>query len=93
MRLDAQGRWRPFADVPAPIEINPNAMVVTSTHVFAGTLSRGLLVYDRQAERWTTFETGLPSMNVTALAVDSEALYVGTDNGIVRIMGQTFSHL
>jgi ligand-binding sensor domain-containing protein len=50
-------------------------------------------VYDRQAERWTTFETGLPSMNVTALAVDSEALYVGTDNGIVRIMGQTFSHL
>ena len=29
--------------------------------------------------------TGLPSLNVTAIATDADALYVGTDNGIVRI--------
>ncbi len=84
-RLDAKGRWQRFADLTGPIEINPNAMAVTKTHVFAGTLSRGLLKFDRQAQRWTTIEAGLPSMNVTALAAAGEHLYVGTDNGLVRI--------
>jgi ligand-binding sensor domain-containing protein len=84
-RLDAQGRWQRFADVTGSIEINPNAMAVTGTHVFAGTLSRGLLAFDRRTERWTTIESGLPSMNVTALAADGDHLYVGTDNGLARI--------
>jgi ligand-binding sensor domain-containing protein len=84
-RLDAKGRWHRFADVTDPIEINLNAMAVTETHVFAGTLSKGLLAFDRGARRWTTIEAGLPSMNVTALAADRDHLYVGTDNGLVRI--------
>lgn len=84
-RLDTKGGWHRFADVTAPIEINPNAMAVTTTHVFAGTLSRGLLAFDRRAQRWDAIESGLPSMNVTALAPDQDHLYVGTDNGVVRI--------
>jgi ligand-binding sensor domain-containing protein len=84
-RLDAKGHWQRFADLSGPIEINPNAMAVTKTHVFAGTLSRGLLAFDRQAQRWTAIESGLPSMNVTALAADRDHLFVGTDNGLVRI--------
>jgi len=84
-RLDANGRWQRFGDLTGPVEINPNAMAVTDTHVFAGTLSRGLLVFDRQAQRWTAVEAGLPSLNVTALAPDRGRLYVGTDNGLVRI--------
>jgi ligand-binding sensor domain-containing protein len=84
-RLDSKGRWHRFADAAEAIEINPNAMVVTDTHVFAGTLSRGLLSFDRGAQRWTAREAGLPSMNVTALAADRDHLYVGTDNGLVRI--------
>ena len=84
-RLDAKGRWQRFADLTGSIEINPNAMAVTDKHVFAGTLSRGLLVFDRHAQRWTTLESGLPSLNVTALAADGSHLYVGTDNGVVRI--------
>jgi ligand-binding sensor domain-containing protein len=84
-RLDTKGVWRRFSDLTGPIEVNPNAMAVTETHVFAGTLSRGLLMFDRHAQRWTTFETGLPSINVTALAADGDHLYVGTDNGLVRI--------
>jgi len=51
----------------------------------AGTLSKGLLTFDRQSRRWTATATGLPSMNVTALAADRDRLYVGTDNGLVRI--------
>ena len=84
-RLDAAGRWRRFEDLTGPIEINPNAMAVTDSHVFAGTLSRGLLIFDRRTQRWTARESGLPSLNVTALAVDHDHLYVGTDNGLVRI--------
>lgn len=84
-RLDAKGRWNRFTDLSGPIEINPNAMAVTGTHVFAGTLSNGLLAFDRRSQRWTAVEAGLPSTNVTALAVDREHLYVGTDNGLVRI--------
>jgi ligand-binding sensor domain-containing protein len=84
-RLDARGVWRRFSDLTGPIEVNPNAMAVTERHVFAGTLSRGLLVFDRHAQRWTAVENGLPSINVTALAADGDRLYVGTDNGLVRI--------
>jgi ligand-binding sensor domain-containing protein len=86
-RLDSMGVWRGFTDLTGPIEINPNALVATGTHVFAGTLSKGLLVYDRQRRRWTTFDAGLPSMNVTALAADGDILYIGTDNGVVRAKG------
>jgi ligand-binding sensor domain-containing protein len=84
-RLDAKGHWQRFSDLNGPIEVNPNAMAVTDSHVFAGTLSRGLLAFDRHTQRWTTIESGLPSMNVTALAADGDHLFVGTDNGLVRI--------
>ena len=84
-RLDARGVWRRFPDLIGPIEINPNAMAVTETHVFAGTLSRGLLVFDRRTQRWAALEAGLPSTNVTALAADGDHLYVGTDNGLVHV--------
>ena len=65
-------------------------MVVTDTHVFAGTMSRGLLVYDRRSGRWNAFDEGLPSRNVTALASDRQHVYVGTDNGVVRISAHRF---
>ena len=77
----AKGRWKRFTDLTGPIEINPNAMAVTGTHVFAGTLSKGLLAFDRRTERWTTIESGLPSMNVTALAADGDHLGRGLPLG------------
>ena len=40
-RLDAKGVWQRFADLNGPIEINPNAMAVTDTHVFAGSSREG----------------------------------------------------
>jgi ligand-binding sensor domain-containing protein len=38
--------------------------------------------------RWTTVNEGLPSLNITALAQDNGYIYVGTDNGLVRIQEQ-----
>jgi ligand-binding sensor domain-containing protein len=83
--LDAAGHITPMS-TPAPAAvINPNAMLTTSRHVFAGTLDNGLLVYDLASQRWSEVIAGLPSRNVTALAERNGELYVGTENGIVRI--------
>jgi hypothetical protein len=83
--LDRSGHFRSFAAATAPVEVNPNAMLVTERHVFAGTLGNGLYVYDRGSARWSIVTTGLPSDNVTALAESNGYIYVGTDNGLVRV--------
>ncbi len=86
--LDRSGRFHSFEKATGPFEVNPNAMLVTSRHVFAGTLGNGLYVYDRESGRWSTFQAGLPSFNVTALTESNGYIYVGTDNGLVRIQEQ-----
>ena len=60
-------------------------MLVTSDHILAGTLGRGVMVYSRRTQRWKTIATGLPSLNVTAFAAQGQTLYIGTDNGLVKI--------
>jgi ligand-binding sensor domain-containing protein len=85
MRLTPSGAWEQFDDLRTAAVINPNAMLTTDAHVYAGTLGGGLLVYDRDKGRWRASATGLPSMNITALAANGGNLYVGTDNGLVRI--------
>jgi ligand-binding sensor domain-containing protein len=86
--LDRSGHFHSFEKVSGPFEINPNAMLVTPSHVFAGTLGNGLYVYERQSDRWFAVEQGLPSANVTALALVNGYLYIGTDNGLVRVQEQ-----
>jgi ligand-binding sensor domain-containing protein len=88
LKLDHSGRFQTFERATAPFEINPNAMLVTAQHVFAGSLGKGLYVYDRDAARWTVITDGLPSLNVTALAESNGTIYAGTDNGLVRILEQ-----
>ena len=85
MQLDATGHITAIEGATRPSVINPNAMLVTPQHVFAGSLSDGLFVYNRAADRWSRITAGLPSLNVTALAQHDGQLYVGTDNGIVHI--------
>jgi len=86
--LDGAGRFRSFEKATGDMVVNPNAMLVTPKHVFAGTLGNGLYVFDRETLRWTRVNDGLPSLNVTALAQDKGYIYVGTDNGLVRIQEQ-----
>jgi ligand-binding sensor domain-containing protein len=88
MGLDRSGRFHAFEKATGEMEINPNAMLVTAQHVFAGTLGNGLYVYDRDKGRWSVIREGLPSENVTALAATKDYIYVGTDNGLARIQEQ-----
>jgi ligand-binding sensor domain-containing protein len=87
--LDAAGNFRSYELATAPMDINPNAMLVTPRHVFAGTLGKGLYIYDREKSRWSAINEGLPSLNVTALAASEGTIYVGTDNGLVRVQEET----
>jgi hypothetical protein len=88
VRLLANGHFEPFDIATGKFEVYPNAMLATDDHVLAGTLSKGLYVYNRRTNRWSVITEGLPSLNVTALAAGKGFIYVGTDNGLVRIPEQ-----
>jgi ligand-binding sensor domain-containing protein len=85
VRLDESGKFHSYEIATADFDVNPNAMLVTDHHVYAGSLGQGLFVYDRDSDRWSNITTGLPSENVTALAQDNGYIYIGTDNGLVRV--------
>jgi len=86
--LDTAGHFHAFETASGALEINPNAMVVTPGYVLAGSLGQGLYVYDRQTQRWSVIRNGLPSLNVTAFAAANGYVFIGTDNGLVRIPEQ-----
>jgi ligand-binding sensor domain-containing protein len=88
LSLDQSGHFHTFETASGKFEVNPNAMLVTANYVLAGTLGKGLYVYDRHSERWSILSQGLPSANVTALATRDGYIYIGTDNGLVRIPEQ-----
>jgi hypothetical protein len=43
------------------------------------------MVGDATGTRWGRVTAGLPSLNVTALAIHNGVVYVGTENGLVKI--------
>jgi len=88
LRLDASGKFHTMETGSGDFEVNPNAMLVTPNLVLAGTLGQGLYVLDRRSDRWSIVRDGLPSLNVTAMAEAGGYLYIGTDNGLVRIPEQ-----
>jgi hypothetical protein len=86
--IDRTGRITPVdlpAGVPHDLIINPNALYATPTHLYAGTLAHGMLAYNLATQSWTNITQGLPSLNVTAFAARAGTLYIGTENGLVRI--------
>jgi ligand-binding sensor domain-containing protein len=84
MRLDPSGRWTGFPDLRPAFDVNPNAMAQTADALYVGSLGEGMWVYSKPTERWINVNTGLPSLNVTAVAVGNGYVYAGTDNGLVR---------
>jgi ligand-binding sensor domain-containing protein len=85
MRLSADGSVTPTEATLAGVVVNPTAMAADGRLTLAGTLGRGLLVGDATGTRWKTITAGLPSLNVTALVIHNGVVYVGTENGLVKI--------
>jgi|GEM_PF-323291 ligand-binding sensor domain-containing protein len=90
VRLASTGarRFEDFEIATGNFEVYPNAMLTTDHHILAGTMGKGLYSYNRSNNRWTVITQGLPSLTVTALAAGNGTIYVGTDNGLVRILEQ-----
>jgi len=87
-RMDASGNFEASDGAGGDLVINPNAMLATGGVILAGTMGRGLYVMDRKSGRWCPMTEGLPSLNVTALTAANGFVYVGTDNGLLRIPEQ-----
>jgi ligand-binding sensor domain-containing protein len=85
LRLAADGSVTPTEATRQGVVVNPTAMVADGRIVLAGTLGEGLLVGDATGMRWKTVTAGLPSLNVSALAIRNGVVYVGTENGLVKI--------
>jgi ligand-binding sensor domain-containing protein len=85
MRLGADGSVTPTEATIPGLVVNPTAIVADGRLVLAGTLGQGLMVGDATGTRWRTVTAGLPSLNVTALAIHNGIVYVGTENGLVKI--------
>jgi ligand-binding sensor domain-containing protein len=84
LRFDGT-QWHGFPDLLESFEVNPNALAVSDAAVYAGTLGRGLAIYNRASSRWAFHLVGLPSSNVSAVTAAGGYLYIGTDNGLVRV--------
>ena len=85
LRLEADGTVTATEATGQGVVVNPTAMAADGRLVLAGTLGKGLLVGDRLGMRWKTVTAGLPSLNVTALAIRDGVVYVGTESGLVKI--------
>jgi ligand-binding sensor domain-containing protein len=85
MRLGADGSVTATEATRDGVVVNPTAMAADGRLTLAGTLGRGLMVGDATGTRWKTITAGLPSLNVTALAIHNGVVYVGTENGLVKI--------
>jgi len=91
MLMNSRFEMRAFREFAGKrVEINQNAMLATKNCIYAGTAGQGLAFLPAGQQRWHLWETGLPSANVTALASDGENLYIGTDNGLIRLPERTF---
>jgi len=82
-RTDA-GRWEPFTETEG-LAVSPGALVVVDGRAWAGTDAGGLWRQTRDGARFERVRVPLPSTRVTALLPDAEGLWVGTDQGLVRL--------
>jgi len=88
--VEGDAEWTDYRELIGQFEVNPNAMAVDSQRLYAGTLDRGIQVYNGSQGRWQVVREGLPSQNVTAFAFTSDRVLAGTDRGVVEIRKDAF---
>ncbi len=74
-----------FASLIGKFSVNPNAMHFDGERLHVGTLDQGVRILDVRQETWSRFTQGLGPNNVTAITSDAQAIYFGTDHGLMRI--------
>lgn len=77
-------RWEPFSET-ARLEVSPGALATLDGRAWAGTDAEGLWRQTRDGTRFERVRAALPSSRVTALLAEPGVLWVGTDQGVVRL--------
>lgn len=67
------------------LKVNPGCVMAVAGAIYAGSDDRGLFCLERGASRFEPVRVPLPSARITALHATSDALWVGTDQGLARL--------
>jgi ligand-binding sensor domain-containing protein len=78
------GTWRAFPET-ATLKINTGCLVAAGGRVYAGSDGHGLWALGTSEDRFVRLDVLLPSPRVTALLVDGDTLWIGTDEGLMRV--------
>jgi hypothetical protein len=76
--------WEPFVETER-LEVSPGALAATEGRAWVGTDADGLWRQSKDRSRFERSRAALPSARVTALLAEPGALWVGTDQGVVRL--------
>lgn len=76
--------WSAFAETEG-LAVSPGAMVFAAGRAWAGTDAHGLWRQTRDGSRFERASAALPSGRVSALYAEPGVLWVGTDEGLVRL--------
>ena len=83
-RLQEPGRFEPFPET-GRLKVSAGCLLVAGGRLYLGTEGAGLLRLSHDRKRFEPVRVALPSPRVTALLASEGALYVGTDEGLVRL--------
>jgi hypothetical protein len=76
--------WAPFAETEG-LAVSPGALVSIGGRAWAGTDAHGLWRQTADGARFERVDVPLPSSRVSALLAEPGVLWVGTDEGLVRL--------
>ena len=78
------GVFEAFAET-GDLKVNTGCLVEAGGRLYLGTDGRGLWRLSPDGSRFTPVKVPLPSSHVTAILPGKDALFVGTDEGLVRL--------
>ena len=77
--------WTPFAETEG-LAVSPGALASTLGRAWVGTDAHGLWRQTADGARFARADVALPSARVSALLAEPGVLWVGTDEGLVKLM-------
>ena len=83
-QLGAPGTFEAFPETQG-FKINTGCLLSASGQLFLGSDGQGLWVLRRDGSRFERLAVPLPSPRITALFAEGDWLYIGTDEGLLRL--------
>src|SRR5258708_31782716 len=87
LRLDRSGRFQSFEKATAPFEVNPNAMLVTAHHVFAGSLGNWVFFLGPENARRDGIYRGRPAAHLKGVRGKQAPVFPWHGQRVVTSLG------